>query len=114
MSAITTHVLDTSIGQPAIGVEVHLEVQDGTDVWRRVGRGATDDDGRLRTLLDATAALAPGTYRLVFQTAAYFGRRGVATFFPHVSVAFSVSDGAAHYHVPLLISPYSYTIYRGS
>ena len=113
MSGITTHVLDTSRGCPAQGVPVRLEVQEGA-AWRELGRGATDADGRLRTLLPAGAPIAAGTYRITFDTAAYFKVCGVEGFYPEVTIPFIVKDAAAHYHVPLLISPYGYSTYRGS
>jgi 5-hydroxyisourate hydrolase len=102
---ITTHVLDTAQGRPAAGVPVELDIRDGAG-WKRLGAGHTDPDGRVRALLPAGAALQLGTYRLRFET------RG--PFFPEVSVIFEVRDAGAHYHVPLLLSPYGYSIYRGS
>ena len=113
MSAITTHVLDTSLGRPAGGVDVTLELL-GEGGARELGRGTTDADGRLRTLLPAGAPLAAGTYRITFQTGAYFASHGAAGFYPEVSVSFTVHDGAQHYHVPLLLSPFGYSTYRGS
>ena len=113
MSALTTHVLDTSRGRPAAGVRVTLEAQDG-EAWRHVASASTDHDGRVRTLLAAEERLAPGTYRLTFETAPYFASQNIATFYPRVVVVVSIEAGQAHYHVPLLISPFSYTTYRGS
>ena len=113
MSAITTHVLDTSRGQPAAGVRVELLIQAG-ESWRHVSRGTTDADGRLRSLLPADAPLAPGVYRLSFDTGSYFGSSGTVAFHPRVTVDFAVADTNAHYHVPLLISPFGYTTYRGT
>ncbi|HLM67674.1 MAG TPA: hydroxyisourate hydrolase [Longimicrobium sp.] len=109
MSAITTHVLDTARGRPAAGVPVRLE-QAGTVL----GSGATDADGRLRDLLPPDAPLAPGVYRLVFDTGAYFRGAGTEAFYPQVSIDFQVRDGAQHFHVPLLLSPFGYSTYRGS
>ena len=114
MSAITTHVLDTARGCPAAGVGVTLEQIDATEQWQIVGRGTTDGDGRLRTLLAETAEPAPGVYRLIFDTRAYFDAHGVPTFFPHVAVTFEIMEGRAHHHVPLLLSPFGYSTYRGS
>jgi 5-hydroxyisourate hydrolase len=113
MGAITTHVLDTSRGRPAAGVRVVLQY-DVRNEWQVVGRGATDADGRLRTLMPDSTPAAPGVYRLVFDTQAYFESQGVRTFYPHVVVTFEIVDGDAHYHVPLLLSPYGYTTYRGT
>ena len=107
---ITTHILDTSLGKPARAVPVSLHLLTG-DTWSAVGQGVTDDDGRLRTLTPA-GPVAPGTYRISFDTAAYFA--GAAAFFPRVEIHFTIVDGNAHYHVPLLLSPYGYSTYRGS
>jgi 5-hydroxyisourate hydrolase len=114
MSAITTHVLDTAAGRPAAGVPVSLEARDDGGVWREVGRGRTDADGRLRDLLPPDFALREGAYRLTFDVASYFGARGVEGFYAEVSVSFLVREAGAHYHVPLLLSPYGYSTYRGS
>jgi 5-hydroxyisourate hydrolase len=114
LSGITTHVLDTARGCPASGVRVVLEQIDVGESWRVVGRGVTDGNGRLRTLLPESADLAPGTYRLFFDTAEYFQAQGVRAFFPHVVVTFEVSEANGHYHVPLLLSPFGYSTYRGS
>jgi 5-hydroxyisourate hydrolase len=109
---ITTHVLDTAQGRPGKGIAIELERADAT-VWHMIGGGVTDDDGRLRTLTPA-GPVQPATYRIRFQTAAYFASQGVTGFFPVVEIQFTVIDGAAHYHVPLLLSPYGYATYRGS
>ena len=110
---ITTHVLDTARGGPAVGVTVILEVRQGSD-WNPVGRGNTDANGRVTTLTD-DATIVPGTYRLTFDLATYHRANGVAVaFFPEARIAFSVRDTDEHYHVPLLISPFGYTTYRGA
>ncbi len=111
MSAITTHVLDVALGRPAAGVVVRLErvTTSGIDV---LAEGTTDAAGRAAEL--GPASVDPGTYRLVFDTAGYFGSTGQAGFFPHVAVDFEVADATQHYHVPLLLSPFSYSTYRGS
>lgn len=114
MSAITTHVLDTSRGHPAPGVAVLLQRRDERDEWHEVGRGETDADGRLRTLIAPGGVLQPGMFRLVFDTGRYFDAQGVRPFFPHVIVVFDVAAADGHYHVPLLVSPFGYTTYRGS
>jgi 5-hydroxyisourate hydrolase len=114
MSAITTHILDISRGRPAGGVPIRLEIQDADGGWRALSSGATDDDGRLRDLLPDDYDLQPGIYRLVFNTAAYFEPHGLQSFYPHVTVAFLIHDATEHYHVPLLVSPYGYSTYRGS
>lgn len=107
--SLSTHVLDASIGRPAAGVAVRLEQRDGAD-WRELAVAATDADGRLKDLPAATG----GDYRLVFGTGDYFAQRGIQAFHPEVAVAFRITDPAEHHHVPLLLSPYSYTTYRGS
>jgi 5-hydroxyisourate hydrolase len=108
VSGITTHVLDTARGCPAAGVAVVLERAVGSG-WDFVGRGTTDADGRASELL--TSAPSGGHYRLTFDTGAYFGD---SSFYPEVSVTFAVAPGEEHYHVPLLLSPFGYSTYRGS
>lgn len=114
MSAITTHVLDISSGSPARGVPVVLEQETLAAVWEHIGKGTTDDDGRLRDLLAPDASLTPGNYRLTFDTGTYFAQQRIEGFYPQVIVAFNVRDASAHYHVPLLLSPFGYSTYRGS
>lgn len=106
MTHLTTHILDATVGAPASGVAVTL-VRRGGEL---VDDGLTDADGRLALGPDA---LAPGDYTLAFETGAYFDARGVATFYPSVSIAFTVAE-LPHYHVPLLLSPFGYSTYRGS
>jgi len=113
MSPITTHVLDTSCGRPAAAVHVTLE-REHVQKWARVASGTTDADGRLRTLLDPDTPLTPGIYRLIFDTSDYFAAQHVTTFFPRVTIEFIAAAGEAHYHVPLLISPFGYSTYRGT
>lgn len=107
---ITTHVLDTARGCPARGVPIALAVLAG-DTWQPLASGVTDDDGRLRTLTPP-GPVEPGRYRLTFDTASYFA--GAPAFFPVAEIQFVITDGAAHYHVPLLLSPFGYSTYRGS
>jgi 5-hydroxyisourate hydrolase len=113
MSTISTHVLDTASGRPAAGVRVLLETATSGG-WDRAGATTTDDDGRAPDLLDADAGVGPGVYRLTFDTGAWFAQRGVPCFYPEVTVAFEVANGDDHYHVPLLLSPFGYSTYRGS
>ena len=113
MSAITTHVLDTSVGRPAAGIAVHLERAQGT-AWETVGRAATDHDGRVLALGADGSAITAGIYRLTFDVAAYFERSQTRAFYPAVTITFIVEEGQPHYHVPLLISPFGYSTYRGS
>ncbi len=101
MSGISTHILDTSKGKPAAGVSVHLYF--GPTL---INSAATNTDGRIPVLLPADCQLTSGTYKIVFET------QGV--FFPEVAITFEVNDASAHYHVPLLLSPYGYSTYRGS
>lgn len=113
MSAITTHILDISRGRPAEGVAISLEVQ--TDAgWQVLGRGETNADGRQASLLPGNFKLAAGVYRLTFHTSDYFAAQGVESFYPEVTISFNVGDATAHYHVPLLVSPFGYSTYRGS
>ena len=109
---ITTHVLDTAAGRPGRAIAIELERHDGGS-WHPVGAGVTDDDGRLRTLTPVGPVPA-GTYRIRFATGPYFAAHGVTGFFPLVEIQFTVEDGGQHYHVPLLLSPYGYSTYRGS
>jgi 5-hydroxyisourate hydrolase len=113
VSQITTHVLDTSLGRPAAGVLLLLEMKQPQGNWKELGRGVTDADGRCRQLLTG-GALAAGTYRLIFDTASYFQSCKISGFYPRVSIEFEVRDSESHYHVPLLLSPYGYSTYRGS
>jgi 5-hydroxyisourate hydrolase len=108
VSGITTHVLDTARGRPAKGVPVVLERHVDAR-WEPVGQGTTDADGRVSDLL--ASGPEPGRYRLTFDTAAYFDGAG---FYPEVSVTFAATGGEEHYHVPLLLSPFGYSTYRGS
>lgn len=114
MNAITTHILDTSTGHPAAGIAITLEIQLGGDTWKLLGRSISGSDGRAGELLPKGSALEPGSYRLTFEPAGYFRAHGRESFYPYVQVVFAVDDAARHYHVPLLISPYGYTTYRGS
>jgi 5-hydroxyisourate hydrolase len=111
MSTLSTHVLDAASGQPAAGVRVTLERRDG-DGWQPLGVAVTDDDGRARDL--APGGLGAGVHRLVFATGAYFAATGQTGFYPEVSVVFEVTDTGRHYHVPLLLSPFAFSTYRGS
>lgn len=113
MSRITTHILDTSLGQPAAGVAVTLSRQTDDGDWEPLGSDRTNDDGRATGLLSGPIP-GPGNYRLSFRVAEHFHRSQRATFFPVVEIVFSVEDVGQHFHVPLLLSPFGYSTYRGS
>jgi 5-hydroxyisourate hydrolase len=107
--SVSTHILDSVSGLPAVGVSVRLERLAG-DEWQHLSAGTTDDDGRIGALGEVTA----GRHRITFDTGAYFGAQGVETFYPEVTVVFVVTDPEWHHHVPLLLSPFAYSTYRGS
>ncbi|SDZ19578.1 5-hydroxyisourate hydrolase [Amycolatopsis xylanica] len=108
MSQVTTHVLDTAEGHPAQGVPVRLEAHDLAG-WSVLAEGVTDADGRVRDL--GPERLDAGVYRLIFDTGSYLGPEA---FFPEITVSFRIADPGAHHHVPVLLSPFSYSTYRGS
>jgi hydroxyisourate hydrolase len=110
VSAVTTHILDTVLGEPAAGVIVRLEQVGAAEI----GRGRTDADGRIGDL--GPARLPAGTYRLVFETGGYLSvtHVGGPAFFPEVVITFTADGARPHYHVPLLLSPFAYSTYRGS
>ncbi|HEX3785736.1 MAG TPA: hydroxyisourate hydrolase [Pseudonocardiaceae bacterium] len=110
-STISTHVLDTALGRPAAGVAVALEAQ-GAAGWAGIDSASTDADGRVSEIGPAQAAA--GNYRLTFDTGGYFGADGRECFFPEVTVTFTITDPISHYHVPILLSPFSVSTYRGS
>jgi 5-hydroxyisourate hydrolase len=107
-SYVTAHVLDAAAGRPADGVAIRLTDAAG----RLIAEAVTDDDGRVGDL--GPTRLDPGDYSVTFGSGAYFAARGVTSFHPSVAVLFTVEADQAHYHIPLLLSPYSYTTYRGS
>ena len=113
MSHVTTHVLDVSLGRPAANVAVILEAQSVGGNWAELARGATDADGRLREWAAAKTVPA-GAYRLTFDTGAYFTARKIASLYPQIVIVFEVHDAQEHYHIPLLLSPFGYSTYRGS
>lgn len=110
--SITTHVLDTARGRPAAGLAVTLSHRGRNGAWSAVGKGVTDDDGRVADLTSGRVEV--GDYRLDFATGAYFKSAGTKTFYPEVSVVFTLDDPGARHHVPLLLSPFGYSTYRGT
>lgn len=113
MASITTHVLDTALGRPAAGVPITLDMRQGSD-WARIGAGSTDADGRLKTLVPAGQTLAAGIYRIAFDTDTYHRANGQPTFYPYAEIVFRIADPSQHFHIPLLLSPFGYSTYRGS
>lgn len=107
--SLSTHVLDAGAGRPAVGVAVTLQRRAGDD-WEPVASETTDGDGRIKALGEPGV----GVHRISFDTGRYFAAQDVPTFYPQVDVVFEVTDPDEHYHVPLLLSPYAYSTYRGS
>ncbi|MFL6375419.1 MAG: hydroxyisourate hydrolase [Pyrinomonadaceae bacterium] len=114
MSGITTHVLDTAIGKPAAGVSVMLERKSHSAGWEPLGESLTNVDGRITDLLPSGEVLLPGHYRLTFEVAPYFLLQDMESLYPRITIDFTVKDAEQHYHVPLLLSPFGYSTYRGS
>lgn len=110
--SISTHVLDVMRGSPAAGVAVTLSRREPDGDWKEVGESVTDADGRVRQLTDDE--LEAGEYQLRFDTRPYFERSGLDAFYPEVLVVFNVADPSSHVHVPVLLSAYGYTTYRGT
>jgi 5-hydroxyisourate hydrolase len=109
---ISTHVLDTSVGRPAPDIGVLLEIEGPPGAWKDIARGITDKDGRIAKLF--AGPLVEGNYRLRFDVDRYFALQRVPSFSPFVDITFHVEDTQQHYHVPLLLSPFGYSTYRGS
>jgi 5-hydroxyisourate hydrolase len=114
MSPITSHVLDTTLGKPAHGVAVILETPEGADRWSEVGRAVTDSSGRIGDFDPPIKSLNRQAYRLRFATGAYFAAMHVRAFYPEVHIVVQIEDPSQHYHIPLLLSPFGYSTYRGS
>ena len=112
-STLSTHVLDATAGRPAAGLPVRLEHR-GPDGWSPAGQGRTGADGRLGLAGGSGPGFEPGVYRITFGSGAYFEARGTASFYPEVTVTFEMTGRGEHYHVPLLLSPFAYSTYRGS
>jgi 5-hydroxyisourate hydrolase len=111
-SPITTHVLDTALGRPAPGVHIKLYRQAEGTKLDLIATGITNADGRVTDLLDGE--LTPAIYQLSFDVAGYFTKLGVESFYPKVDIQFYIQEVSQHYHVPLLLSPFGYSTYRGS
>lgn len=113
MSQITTHILDTAKGKPAANVLVFLEKEGEFAGWQALTKGTTDANGRIMDLLPKDTVLPKGMYKLIFEIDDYFKAQKVKSFYPYIEIPFYVRDNA-HYHVPLLLSPFGYSTYRGS
>lgn len=112
MSQLTTHVLDTMKGMPAQGITIILYVGQN-DEWTELARSMTNKDGRVTDLLPQETLLQLGIYKLRFETKDYFDQSAIPAFYPYVEIVFDVQANE-HYHVPLLLSPFGYSTYRGS
>ena len=113
MSAITTQVLDMTSGNPGAGISTVLERKTHTVGWQAISEGITDVEGRINDLLSPREAFLPGHYRLIFESGPYFLLQGIECFFPQVTVSFVVKDPMQHYHVPILLSPFGFSTFRG-
>ena len=113
MSQITTHVLDTALGLPARGITITLFQQDEAG-WKQLAAGVTNDDGRVPNFLPADLELPEGTYRMHFVLENYLNASNQPVFYPYADVVFSIDGNGEHYHIPLLLSPFGYSTYRGS
>ena len=113
MSQITTHVLDTSKGQPAEGIKISLQRPSAQDQWENITSGVTNSDGRVANFMSDDQVIEPGIYRMLFDTKSYFEKYNTKAFYPEVPVIFEITD-TEHYHIPLLLSPFGYSTYRGS
>lgn len=113
MSQITTHILDTTRGLPAQNVPINLYAQKGND-WEELGGGVTNCDGRLPGLLADNVKLPAGIYRMHFATSAYFEANKEEGFYPYVDIVFELDAKGDHYHIPLLLTAFGYSTYRGS
>ena len=111
--SISTHILDTALGRPAVGVPITLAYMTN-GAWSLVNDAVTDAEGRCKQLLPSTRALERGMYRIHFETAAYYKRNHLEGLYPYVEIVFTVADPAQHYHIPLLLTANGYTTYRGS
>jgi 5-hydroxyisourate hydrolase len=112
MSQITCHILDTTLGKPAAGVSIHLQ-KPTRQGWENLASGITNSDGRITDLLPREEKLAKGIYSMLFDIEPYFDQLEIRSFYPSIRIEFEVFD-ESHYHIPLLLSPFGYSTYRGS
>jgi 5-hydroxyisourate hydrolase len=112
MSQITTHILDTTSGKPATGITIIL-YQGENDEWTEIARGVTNKDGRISNLLEKEKRIQTGIYKMRFETKDYFDQNRIVTFYPYIEIVFDIRSDE-HYHIPLLLSPFGYSTYRGS
>ncbi|WUR10944.1 hydroxyisourate hydrolase [[Empedobacter] haloabium] len=110
---LSVHVLDMQTGEPTAGIAVTLEQRSG-DAWRELASASTDAQGRIAALFPAGLPFSKGDYRIVFRTGEHYRRGGQASFFPRIPVEFTVTATERHYHIPLLLSPFGYSTYRGN
>jgi 5-hydroxyisourate hydrolase len=110
--SLSTHILDTTLGRPASGVEMLFETLRGS-TWMPLSRGVTDNDGRCKTLLGQDP-LEQATYRIRFHTGPYFIAMNIVPLYPYIDIVFTVADPSQHYHIPLLLTANGYTTYRGT
>lgn len=113
MITLSTHVLNTASGQPGAGIDALLRYQTGKGEWKEVASGTTNEDGRIPGFIPKGTQLEKGIYRMLFQSGDYFEKQGIKTFFPYVMITFEIED-ESHHHIPLLLSPFGFTTYRGS
>jgi len=113
-SPITTHILDTTLGKPAAGISVVLEMQNENGGWKELARGTTNSDGRIFDLLPENFSLEQGFYSLIFDTKSYYQALGLRSLYPVVPIIFEIENPKSHFHIPLLLSPFGYSTYRGS
>ncbi|XP_053678001.1 probable 5-hydroxyisourate hydrolase R09H10.3 [Anopheles nili] len=115
MQNLSTHILDTALGKPAREVPVTLYRQGPNQTWTKISTGITDEAGRFRNFFDiGQQKLQTGVYKMHFDIEPYFRGRNVESLYPFIEVVFAVSDASQHYHIPLILSPFGYSTYRGS
>ncbi len=113
MSQVTTHILDTTTGKPAGNVAIILYQQYNNEGWKEIAKGVTNEDGRIPDLLAQESVLPFGNYKMRFEIKPYFDGQIVSTFYPYIEIIFEIKT-IEHYHIPLLLSPFGYSTYRGS